>query len=39
VTAIPVLAGWIGGPAVPAAGKVAVTSVLTSRDAEGNAQV
>ena len=39
VTAIPVPVGWIGWPAVPAAGKVAVTSVLTGCDAEGNAQV
>jgi len=39
VTAIPVPVGWIGWPAVPAAGNVAVTSVLTGSDAEGNAQV
>src|SRR5215831_2720474 len=39
VTAIPVPVGRIGWPAVPAAGNVAVTSVLTGSDAEGNAQV
>ena len=39
VTVVPVPVGWIGWPAVPAAGKVAVTSVLTGRDAEGNAQM
>src|SRR5215469_5384366 len=39
VIAIPVPVGRIGWPAVPTAGKVAVTSVLTGRDAEGSAQV
>ena len=39
VTAIPVPDGWTGWPAVPVAGNVAVTSVLTGRDAEGNTQV
>jgi hypothetical protein len=39
VTAIPMPVGWIGLPAVPAAGKVPVTRVLTGRGTEGNAQV
>jgi hypothetical protein len=39
VTATPVVVGRIGWPAVPAAGNVAVTSVLTGREAEENAQV
>jgi hypothetical protein len=39
VTAIPVPVGWTGWPGAPAAGKVAVTSVLTGRDAEPSTQV
>ncbi len=39
VTAMPAPVGWTGWPTVPVAGKVAVTSVLTGRDAEGNVQV
>jgi hypothetical protein len=38
VTAILVPVGLSGWPTVPAAGKVALTCVLTGRDPEGNAQ-